>query len=59
MKHVFSALILARRCRRAGPCRLRLSGRAGKFPDGTQATQGENAGAKASVVKYNADMERT
>ena len=29
----------------------------GKFPDGTQATLDEMKAAKASVVKYNADME--
>jgi len=29
----------------------------GKFPDGTQATLDEMKTAKASVVKYNADME--
>src|SRR3954471_17936136 len=29
----------------------------GKFPDGTQATLDEMKAAKASVVKYNNDME--
>jgi len=29
----------------------------GKFPDGNQATLDEMKAAKASVVKYNADME--
>ena len=29
----------------------------GKFPDGTQATLDEMKAAKASVLKYNADME--
>lgn len=29
----------------------------GKFPDGSQATLDEMKAAKASVVKYNADME--
>jgi hypothetical protein len=29
----------------------------GKFPDGTQASLDEMKAAKASVVKYNADME--
>lgn len=29
----------------------------GKFPDGTQASLDEMKSAKASVVKYNADME--
>jgi hypothetical protein len=29
----------------------------GKFPDGTQASLDEMKTAKASVVKYNADME--
>jgi hypothetical protein len=29
----------------------------GKFPDGTQATLDDMKAAKASVVKYNADME--
>lgn len=29
----------------------------GKFPDGTQATLDEMKAAKASVVKYNTDME--
>jgi hypothetical protein len=29
----------------------------GKFPDGTQATLDEMKTAKASVVKYNADMD--
>jgi len=29
----------------------------GKFPDGTQASKEEMLAAKASVVKYNADMD--
>ena len=58
MKHVLSALILA--CGLAAAqanaaCDYPVA--PGKFPDGTQATFDEMKTAKASVVKYNADME--
>jgi hypothetical protein len=58
MKHQFlAALVLA--------CGFALQANAaceypvapGKFPDGNQATLDEMKAAKASVVKYNADME--
>ena len=58
MKQFFSALILAGGLAAAqanAACDYPVA--PGKFPDGTVATLDEMKTAKASVVKYNADME--
>lgn len=57
-QHVLSVLILA--CALAAAqaqAACDYPAAPGKFPDGTQASLDEMKTAKASVVKYNADME--
>lgn len=58
MKHLLSSLLLAGGLAAAqanAACTYPVA--PGKFPDGSQASLDEMKTAKASVVKYNADME--
>jgi hypothetical protein len=58
MKQIFSALIVAAGLAAAqahAACDYPVA--PGKFPDGSQASKEEMLAAKASVVKYNADMD--
>jgi hypothetical protein len=58
MKQIFSALIVATGLAAAqahAACDYPVA--PGKFPDGSQASKEEMLAAKASVVKYNADMD--
>jgi hypothetical protein len=58
MKHLLSSLLVAGGLAAAqanAACNYPVA--PGKFPDGTQASLEEMKTAKASVVKYNADMD--
>jgi hypothetical protein len=58
MKHLLSTLLIAGGLAAAqaqAACNYPVA--PGKFPDGTQASLDEMKAAKASVVKYNADMD--
>ena len=58
MKHLLSTLLVAGGLAAAqanAACDYPVA--PGKFPDGTQASLDEMKTAKASVVKYNADMD--
>jgi hypothetical protein len=58
MKHLLSTLLIAGGLAAAqaqAACNYPVA--PGKFPDGTQASLDEMKDAKASVVKYNADMD--
>jgi hypothetical protein len=58
MKHQFlAALVLAGGLAMQANAACDYPVAPGKFPDGAQATLDEMKAAKASVVKYNADME--
>jgi hypothetical protein len=58
MKHLLSSLLVAGTLAAAqahAACDYPVA--PGKFPDGTQASLDDMKAAKASVVKYNADMD--
>src|SRR5262245_35992440 len=58
MKHLFNALLVVGGLAAAqahAACDYPVA--PGKFPDGTMATLDEMKAAKASVVKYNTDMD--